>query len=347
MGKWWSLLFGGVMAACFAIFAAGPFVGWWLPEGLSTHAGRVDRLYYIILYITAFFFVLTETILVVFLWQYASKPGQKQHVFGHHAMQEKVFFTSFFKRIFRPVSAYLHDQHRVELAWTLVPAVILLYIAFAQVSTWADIKYRSRMPSLEGDSATSAASTTPIQLAISARQFEWRARYPSSQRMSEWLAKSDERTLRDFNSFGKVKHFDDVHVVNELHVVVNQPALVQLSTLDVIHSLNLPHMRIKQDALPGQTIPVWFTPTKANTKLNPKTGRWEDGYNGERFGDAKFIWDIACAELCGWGHYRMIGRLYVHESQEDLQNWLRTVEGKQNTRGTGDKAKTGDTAKTQ
>ena len=73
----------------------------------------------------------------------------------------------------RPVTNLLNDQHKVEMAWTIVPAVILLYIAFAQVETWANVKYQSRMPTMR-------ESKTPVPVAISARQFEWRVRYPSS-----------------------------------------------------------------------------------------------------------------------------------------------------------------------
>jgi len=86
VGKWWSVLFGVVMAACLGLFVAAPFVGWWLPEGVSTHAFRVDRLFYIILFITGFFFVLTESLLVIFMWLYAGTPkgAPKAHADGEH-----------------------------------------------------------------------------------------------------------------------------------------------------------------------------------------------------------------------------------------------------------------------
>jgi cytochrome c oxidase subunit 2 len=324
VGKWWSLLFAVVMLACLGMFVAAPFVGWWLPEAVSTHADSVDTLFYVILYITGFFFILTEALLVVFMFQYAGGPGQKTHVFGEHAQEKKVFWTSFFKSTFRPVSAFLHNQHRVELAWTLVPALILLYIAFAQVSTWANVKYQSRMNAYMN-------SATPIQLEVSARQFEWRVRYPSPDRLEGWLkSKVDPTKDVDFKSFARVPHQDDVHVVNEVHAVKGQPVLVQLRTIDVLHSFNIPHMRVKQDALPGKVIPVWFTPIKANTR---KTSQgWEDNYDTKtQKGDR---WDIACAELCGWGHYRMVGRLHVHETQQDFIDWLRKAQENQGTKTT-------------
>ena len=88
MGKGWSVLFGVVMLACLGLFVAAPFVGWWLPMPVSQHAPRVDRLFYIILFITGFFFVLTEALLVIFMWLYAgngaSKPAQTSHADGEH-----------------------------------------------------------------------------------------------------------------------------------------------------------------------------------------------------------------------------------------------------------------------
>ena len=67
--------------------------------------------------------------------------------------------------------------------------------------------------------------------------------------------------------------------------------------MDVLHSFFLPNVRIKQDAVPGMKIPVWF---KAR-----ETG----------------VFDIVCAELCGWGHYKMKGRV-TFESRELFEEWL-------------------------
>jgi cytochrome c oxidase subunit 2 len=91
---------------------------------------------------------------------------------------------------------------------------------------------------------------------------------------------------------------DDVTLENALHVPVGRPVRLTLASRDVIHSFFLPHARLKQDVLPGREIDVWFTPTR--------TGSWE----------------IACAELCGFGHYTMKGMLTVH-SAADYATWER------------------------
>ena len=91
---------------------------------------------------------------------------------------------------------------------------------------------------------------------------------------------------------------DDIHPpVNVLHFPVNRPMLVRLKSEDVIHSFFVPELRVKQDAVPGREFEFWFEPTQS--------GQYE----------------IACAELCGLGHYRMRGRVTV-EPQADFEAWL-------------------------
>ncbi|MBI3410488.1 MAG: hypothetical protein HY040_19285 [Planctomycetes bacterium] len=327
MGKWWSILFGVTMIACTLLFVVSPFVGWWLPEGVSTHSWSVDLLFYFILGITGFFFILTEALMCIFMYRYCSSEKA-----GRTVAHAPGFFVRTYNKWTPPaikgsIAKVLNDPHKIEMAWTVLPAVILLWIAFAQVDAWAVIKYQSRMPRY----AEKNQEFTPLQIDVTARQWEWRIRYPSSERFVEWMTrKGDPEILKDFQSFAKIEQKDDVKLVNELHVWNHHPAVLQLSTRDVIHSFNLPHMRVKQDSLPGKQIPVWFTPIKHNTiRLSADGDVWIDGYNPDtKAQDRNQIWDLSCAELCGWGHYRMVGRLYVHESQQDFLDWLKSVEAK-------------------
>jgi cytochrome c oxidase subunit 2 len=310
--KAWSILFGVVMLACGIGFAISPWMGWWRPEGVSSHAHHVDNLFDVIMWITAFFFFLTEGILVLFMWQYGSSGTAKP------AVSAKAEFP----QLLKPLTALLHDQHRVELAWTLVPALILLWIAIIQVETWATVKYESRNRNAE----EGPDGSPKTQLAVSARQFEWRIRYPSVERFERWM-KDFKTNKKDYDSFGITSQPDDIQVVNELHIWKDHPVTVHLTTRDVIHSFNLPNMRVKQDALPGKMIPVWFKPTRANCAWDVKKGRYVDGINPDTGKeDHDYIYDIPCAELCGWGHYRMIGRVYVHKDQASFLDWLKKTE---------------------
>jgi cytochrome c oxidase subunit 2 len=304
VAKWWSLLFAVVNLGCLALFIVAPFVGWWLPEGVSTHAADIDSLFYIILWITGFFFVLTEAIMVVLMWQYGSRTD---------AEGKSVKPTApVMENMVAPLKKYFPTEQRLELAWTIVPAAILLYIAFVQVDAWARIKYQSNMPSYDG-------KLPPLQVDVSARQFEWRFRYPSPDRWQ--TMKSDKNAAA---KFATEKHMDDVHVVNELHVWTNEkaeandefpPTVVHLSTIDVQHNLNIPHFRVKQDALPGKIIPVWFRPMKANYEYDAKDKEWVY--------DEAHVWEIACAELCGRSHYNMKALVYVHPSEASFLKWLK------------------------
>lgn len=307
MNKLWAVVFGVVNLACGLLFVVAPFVGWGLPAGESTHAASVDFLYYVILGITGFFFFLTEGILVVFLFLYFStgtpKPARAKGWPGP---------LSF-------LQAILHDSHRVEMAWTIVPAAILIFIAVAQIPIWAEVKYQKNMPEAGKDKL-------PVQIEVSARQFEWRVRYPSHERYSKWL-KDGKAAAPDVATFAKSRQADDVEgLVNELHTFKGQPTVIYLSTRDVIHSFNIPVMRVKQDALPGKTIPVWFTASSANSKWDAEAKRpvclKQIDRDGRKVDDPSLLWDIPCAELCGWGHYRMIGKLYVYETQDDFLKWL-------------------------
>src|SRR5580700_3323741 len=123
------------MAACGLSFIVAPWMGWWLPEGVSTHSDRVDDLFYVILYITGFFFFLTEAILVAFLFLYGSEPGVAK---PPRARGVPPMLSS--------MGGVLSDPHRIEMLWTLIPAIILLYIAFAQIGVWAEVKYQKNMP---------------------------------------------------------------------------------------------------------------------------------------------------------------------------------------------------------
>ncbi len=102
---------------------------------------------------------------------------------------------------------------------------------------------------------------------------------------------------------------DDITTINQLHLPVGSPALIQLSTKDVIHSLALQEMRVKQDAMPGIEIPVWFEPTVTTAEMR------------ERKGKPDFNYEIGCAQLCGLGHYRMVGYMTIH-SEDGFDAWL-------------------------
>jgi cytochrome c oxidase subunit II len=316
--KWWSVLFALVMIACGALFVVAPIVGWWMPAGESSHSWDVDFLFYMILAVTGFFFILTEALLCGFMYLYSldENVGTRK--------------PSMWYSLFGPLTKVFNTSHKIEIAWTIVPAVILVYIAFAQVDTWAEVKYKSRLNSALVEKGAEQA----VQVDLSARQFEWRFRYPSPATYREWKSNP-----KKFEEWARNPNFDDIHVANELHCVKDRHVVIQLSTKDVIHSFNIPQMRVKQDALPGKIIPVWFKPINSNVRKQlGSDGRyhWMDGNGRWDSGDPEDtskVWQIACAELCGWGHYRMMGRAYVHANEADFLEWLESAAAQENDFG--------------
>ena len=93
---------------------------------------------------------------------------------------------------------------------------------------------------------------------------------------------------------------DDIVTKNDMHLVNNKPAVIEISSKDVIHSFSLQHMRMCQDAIPGTKIPMWFRPIKA----------------GE--------YEIVCAQLCGAGHYSMKAMMVV-EDEKKFEEWYGEV----------------------
>ena len=129
---------------------------------------------------------------------------------------------------------------------------------------------------------------------------------------------------------------DDITTINQLHLPVNKQAMIYLSSKDVIHSLSLPEMRVKQDAIPGMSIPVFFTPTMTSVEFLEEireTLRFHP--TGNYMGVGKEAWEIfkeesknefrgyqiSCAQLCGNSHYKMRGFMTIHE-EEDFESWL-------------------------
>lgn len=164
-------------------------------------------------------------------------------------------------------AAYSHGNKTAEVVWTVVPFALVLFIAYMSNDVWLRAKVADR---------TDAASAEALPMRVAAKQFEWNVTYPG---FDEELDTDDDFTVR-----------------NQLHIPVGRAVRIDLTSEDVIHSFFLPDFRVKQDAVPGMVIPVWFQAETA----------------GE--------YELACAELCGLGHYRMSANVTIHEAA-DYRSW--------------------------
>ena len=185
-------------------------------------------------------------------------------------------------------ASYSHGNTTLEVVWTVLTTILFVGLNLASSSIWAAERFR-------------AAEANAIHVEVTGMQFAWYFRYPGPDGKFG-LTKPE---LEDASAGGEAALGLDTHdpaskddVVSGVMVVpVNREIEVILRAHDVIHSFFVPNMRFKQDAVPGLAIHMHFTPIQ--------TGEYE----------------IACAELCGLGHYKMHGMLKV-VSQEEFDKWL-------------------------
>ncbi len=205
-----------------------------------------------------------------------------------------------FRRKRNPVADYAgvksHTSTYLEIGVAVVEAVLL--IGFS-IPLWA--KRVDAFP----------AESEAVVVRVVGEQFAWNVHYPGPDGK---FGKTDI-TLIDLqtNPLGLDRSDadakDDITTVNQLHLPVGKPAIVRLSSKDVIHGFNLTEFRVKQDAIPGIVIPLWFVPTVTTDDMR------------KRLGEDEFVYEIACAQLCGLGHYSMRGYVTI-ETPEGFQAWL-------------------------
>ena len=211
---------------------------WSLPLNASTQGVMIDRLFWLIFFITALALVIVEVGVLWFMWRYRRKEGRR--------------------------ARYTHGSAVAEIIWTAIPALVMIFLGVYSGRVWAQIRGQDSFPE------------NALTLSVVAKQFEWNVTYPGADRQ---LGNGDDFTIR-----------------NRFEIPVGEPVIVRLESEDVIHSFFIPQLRVKQDAVPGMVIPIWFEATR--------TGEFQ----------------IACAELCGLGHYRMRARVRVHD-QASYETW--------------------------
>jgi cytochrome c oxidase subunit 2 len=233
-----------------------------LPRLASAHGGQIDQLIGVIHIIMFVLFIGWGAFFAFILMKFRKGAHPKADYTG-----VKSHFSSY-----------------IEGAVAVVEVILL--VGFS-IPLWAKVVV----------STPSEAESTVVR--VVAQQFQWNCHYagPDGKFGRVAVDLMDDQT----NPVGLDREDpaakDDVWTINQLHLPVDKPALIYLSTKDVIHSFFLPEMRVKQDAIPGMRIPVSWTPTV--------TGEYE----------------IACAQLCGLGHYRMRGYMTIH-TPEAYQAWM-------------------------
>jgi cytochrome c oxidase subunit 2 len=178
------------------------------------------------------------------------------------------------------VASYWHDHAGLEWSWTAVTALILFIFLFGALRLWGQIVNTPPPPDA-------------LRVEVTGQQFAWNVRYPGPDGA---LGRTDAKQASQENPIGLDKadpaSADDLLLLNQMYLPQGRAVHVEIRSMDVLHSFFLPNFRVKQDAVPGMTVRTWFVPRD--------TGDFE----------------IACAEHCGLGHYRMRGQVHVVPAAE-------------------------------
>jgi len=205
-----------------------------------------------------------------------------------------------FHRSRHPVANYTgvksHASNYSEIGVAVVEAILLFGFA---IPLWA-----ARVGNIPPESES-------LVVQVTAEQFAWNIHYAGPDGV---FGRTDIKLLDlQSNPLGVDRSDpaakDDVTTVNQLFLPANKPIIVKLRTKDVIHSFGVPELRVKQDAIPGLTIPIWFVPTVTTAEMQTLKG------------NPGFQYEIACAQLCGLGHARMRGFVTV-QTADEFQKWM-------------------------
>lgn len=239
----------------------------------SEHGALTDTLFWITMWVTVVAFMVITVIKIVFIFQYQYKEGRK--------------------------AKFYPDNHYLELTWTIIPAIVLAVLVFTGLRAWNDI--------------TSPASESAEVIELIGQQFAWTARYPGKDKV---LGDYHYQLIDARNEFGldltDNKTFDDFKSL-ELHIPKGKEVLLKIRAKDVLHSVYLPHFRVKMDAVPGMPTQFKFIATKTTQEMR------------DELQNPEFNYEMACAEICGRGHFSMKMSVVV-DTEADFERWKREQE---------------------
>jgi len=222
----------------------------------------IDGQYDLTLWITGVIFVVAQIGLAWMVFRYRDR-GQKAH--------------------------FSHGNNLLEIIWTSATFVLFIALGAMAVHAWSQVHFVSAAPNA-------------LKIDVMAEQFTWNFRYAGPDGKFAPIAPKyyNDAEGNPFGIASKSKDTDDI-VSPILEVPVGQQVELRMESKDVIHDFYVRELRIKQDIVPGMSIPIHFTPLKIGT------------------------YDIMCAQLCGLGHYQMHSTLHV-VSEADFQKWLKQQE---------------------
>jgi cytochrome c oxidase subunit II len=259
-------------------------------ESASAHGSQIDFLFNLTLFFTGIVFILTHIALYWFSWKYRGRRGQRADFIAHN--------------------------DKLEVIWTIIPAVVMALLVVGGLDAWNEIM------------ADVGDDEDHIEIEATGVQFNWLIRYPGEDGM---LGARDYKMITGLNPIGQdwtdVKNHDDFQP-SEIVLPVGKKVRVRIIGRDVLHNFYLPHFRVKMDAVPGIPTYFVFTPVKTTQEYRQELSRYKEyqvpadpeNPDGPQLWEV-FNYELACAELCGSGHFSM-RRLVRIVSEEEYKDWL-------------------------
>jgi len=286
----------GILFAIFGVFFYGlmifSFVKYsviLLPDAASLEGESYDTLYLVTMVLILVVQAITQFLLFYFAFKYRGIKGRK--------------------------ALFYADSHKLELIWTVVPAVVLAGLVLYGLSVWVDVMDPSD-------------AENPLIVEVYAKQFSWEARYAGEDNE---LGLANVRNIKGINTMGvdmsDKNALDDIPV-RELRLPKGRKVIFKFRSQDVLHSAYMPHFRAQMNCVPGMVTQFAFTPslTTEEMRLNDKTIAKVDGINkirAEKGEDAyEFDYLLLCNKICGSSHYNMQMKIIVEEA-EDFNAWIK------------------------
>lgn len=274
-----------------SLYYKNVMLGYGPHQSASEHGGEIDSLFNTTLLFTGIVFILTHIALFWFTFKYRRREGTKATFFAHNT--------------------------QLELIWTGVPAVVMVLLVINGLVVWNNVMYDVE-PGEEY-----------VELEATGYQFAWDLRYPGADGK---LGTKNYQLINGANNplgqdWTDRANIDDFHAT-EIYLPVGKKVRVQITAKDVLHNFYLPHFRLKMDAVPGMPTYFVFTPTTTTEEYRQRLSEYPEWQVPADPSDPEgpqrwelFDYELACAELCGNGHYSM-RRIVKIVSEEEFNKWF-------------------------